>query len=385
MLGDNAYDSGTDAEYQAAVFDMYPALLRKSVLWPTRGNHDVLYGGANNDYYDIFSMPAQGEAGGVPSGSEAYYSFDYANVHFVCLDSEGSNRSPDGAMLTWLSADLAATTQDWIVAYWHHPPYTKGSHDSDNPFDSGGRMEEMRENALPILEAGGVDLVLCGHSHSYERSFLIDEHYGSSDTFTDSMRVDGGDGRPEGDGAYVKPGPGAAPHAGAVYAVAGSSSRTSGGSLDHPVMIVSYNLLGSMVLDFEGNRLDAVFLGDDRTVLDEFTMIKEGGVGERQPVGVPGPDTAAARLSLGAIEPTPTSSSARIVYTLPREGSVAITVHDSGGRLVAAVASERRSAGRHAAVWDGRTASGARAGAGVYFARVGFEGSVVARKLIVVR
>ena len=41
MLGDNAYNGGTDTEYQAAVFDMYPATLRQSVLWPTIGNHDV--------------------------------------------------------------------------------------------------------------------------------------------------------------------------------------------------------------------------------------------------------------------------------------------------------------------------------------------------------
>src|ERR1051325_7407869 len=40
MLGDNAYESGTDPEYQAAVFNMYPAILRNTVLWPTFGNHD---------------------------------------------------------------------------------------------------------------------------------------------------------------------------------------------------------------------------------------------------------------------------------------------------------------------------------------------------------
>jgi len=88
---------------------------------------------------------------------EAYYAFDHGNVHFICLDSEGSSRAPGGAMLTWLQSDLLATGQDWIVAFWHHPPYTKGTHDSDNPADSGGRMRDMRENALPILEAGGVE------------------------------------------------------------------------------------------------------------------------------------------------------------------------------------------------------------------------------------
>ncbi|MCK5617940.1 MAG: metallophosphoesterase family protein, partial [Candidatus Krumholzibacteria bacterium] len=162
-LGDNAYPDGTDAEYQAAVFDAFSAQLNHTVLWPSRGNHDLIYSGPNNDYYDIFSLPTSAEAGGIPSGGEEYYSFDYANIHFICLDSQGSDRSPSGSMLTWLQNDLAATTQDWVIAYFHHAPYSKGTHDSDNPTDSGGRLRDMRENALPILEAGGVDLVLAGH------------------------------------------------------------------------------------------------------------------------------------------------------------------------------------------------------------------------------
>src|SRR6266704_3664241 len=79
-------------------------MLRKSVLWPCLGNHDA--GSANSPiqfgvYYDIFTLPAQAQAGGVMSGSEAYYSFDYANVHFVCLDSSDSDWSKNGLMLRW--------------------------------------------------------------------------------------------------------------------------------------------------------------------------------------------------------------------------------------------------------------------------------------------
>jgi len=279
MLGDNAYNDGTDAEYQAAVFAMYPEMLRKSVLWPTLGNHDghtADSASQTGPYYDIFSLPRNGEAGGLASGTEAYYSFDYGNVHFVCLESHETSRSPSGAMLTWLASDVASTARDWVIAFWHHPPYTKGSHDSDTE----AQLREMRENALPILEAAGVDLVLTGHSHSYERSFLLDGHYGASASLVPSMKKDAGGGREAGSGAYRKS-PGTPGREGAVYAVAGSSGQISGGPLNHPAMFVAINALGSMVLDVAGNRLDAKFLRSNGAIADEFTILKGGPPGTR--------------------------------------------------------------------------------------------------------
>jgi hypothetical protein len=272
MLGDNAYESGLDSEYQNAVFDMYPATLRQSVLWPTLGNHDGAAANSSTQsgpYYDMFTLPKNGEAGGLASGTEAYYSFDYGNIHFICLESFETSRAASSPMLTWLANDLASTSQQWIVAYFHHPPYSKGSHDSDVDLE----MREMRQNALPILEEGGVDLVLTGHSHSYERSFLIDGHYGQSSSFTASMKKDGGSGRESGTGAYQKPADTAA-HAGAVYTVAGSSGKVSGGTFNHPAMFVSMSVLGSIVLDVNGARLDARFIDNLGAVRDSFTMIK---------------------------------------------------------------------------------------------------------------
>ena len=281
MLGDNAYETGTDAQFQAAVFDMYPETLRRAVLWPTLGNHD----GATADsatgtgpYYDIFTLPKSAQAGGVASGTEAYYSFDHGMIHFVSLESFETNRAANGAMLTWLQQDLASTNQPWLIVFFHHPPYTKGSHDSDVDVES----TEMRQNALPILEDAGVDLVLTGHSHSYERSYLIDGHYGTSSTFTQAMKIDSGNGRELGDGAYQKPG-GLAPHGGAVYAVAGSSGKISGGTLNHPAMVVSLNSLGSMVLDVFDGRLDAVFLDASGVARDTFTILKGGVVPQPPP------------------------------------------------------------------------------------------------------
>src|ERR1051325_393308 len=194
QLGDNAYNSGTDGEYQAKVFDVYSSLLRTSVTWPTLGNHDTAQSSVDTNtypYFAMFTLPPAGEAGGEPSSTESYYSFDYANIHFICLNSMTANRSPTGAMAIWLELDLQANTNQWIIAYWHHPPYSKGSHDSDVELE----LVEMRQNMLPILEAYGVDLVLSGHSHAYERSFLLNGHYGVSTTLSNTMILNSGNGR----------------------------------------------------------------------------------------------------------------------------------------------------------------------------------------------
>jgi hypothetical protein len=275
-LGDNAYYSGTDEEYQANFFDIYPTLLRQSALWSTIGNHETysVAAGQRIPYQDIFSFPEHGEAGGVASGTEKYYSFDYANIHFVCLDSELSDRSGAGPMLTWLQADLASNTNEWLIVFWHSPPYSKGSHNSDNLFDNGGNMTQMRANAAPLIEAYGADLVLCGHSHIYERSFLLRGHYGFSDSLQPTMIVDPGSGRPADTGAYRKPASGPGANEGTVYVVAGSSGWATFRTGYHPAMFMDELQMGSLVLDINSNRLDAVFLRETGAIDDSFTIIK---------------------------------------------------------------------------------------------------------------
>ena len=277
MLGDNAYATGTDKEYGKAVFDMYATEHRRHPLWPTLGNHDAMSANSGTQsgvYYDVFTLPTLGQSGGLPSGTEAYYSFDFAHVHFVCLDSQDTDRSPGGLMATWLRADLAATARDWIICFFHHPPYSKGVHDSDKRTDSGGRLVEMRENILPILEQGGVDLVLTGHSHDYERTYLLDGHYGSSTNLQASMILNHGDGRPDGNGPYEKP-LSTAPHGGAVYVVTGSAGQASGGTLNHPAMYLSLNKLGSVAVDVDAHDLKVTFVGSQGQVRDYFTLRKK--------------------------------------------------------------------------------------------------------------
>ena len=131
MLGDNAYTSGTDAEYQVGVFDVYPALLRSQravadARQPRR--HQRRLGDARADPTTTSSRcPRAGEAGGVASGTEAYYSFDYGNIHFVCLDSyeteprAGRRHAAPGSPPTW-RRDHA----DWIDRLLAPPALQQG-------------------------------------------------------------------------------------------------------------------------------------------------------------------------------------------------------------------------------------------------------------------
>lgn len=275
MLGDNVYGEASDADYGASLFDVYRDLLRQTVCFPAIGNHDSPWFLLHPAYLDVFTFPTAGEAGGVPSGTGLYYSYDYANIHFVCLDSWLSDRTEHGPMLSWLEADLAATRKDWIIAYWHHPPYSMSSDFSD----STPILIEMRERVVPILERYGVDLVMSGHSHAYERSFLLNGHYGYSWTLSSANVLDPTVGRTNESGPYLKPAGGMGAHRGTVYLVCGESGQ--GGMVSfaqHPAMAAISGGYGSVVLDIDGLRLNAKYLRSNGEIGDSFAIDKSAAL-----------------------------------------------------------------------------------------------------------
>ena len=274
-VGDMAYTTGRDVEFQTRFFEMYERTLRHKVCWPAMGNHEGLTSNGKTGtgpYYDAYVVPTRGETGGLASGTEAYYSYDFANIHFICLDSHDLSRKPGDPMASWLKADLEKAKADWLIAFWHHPPYTKGSHDSDKETD----LTEMRQLIMPIVEAGGVDLVLTGHSHIYERSMLMDGAYGTP-TVSDNVILDDGDGDPESDGPYRKS-KGIHAHEGTVQVVTGNAGQTLGRNGTMPVMrqIVFEN--GSVLVDVNGDTLTARMINRDGAESDLFSIVKRGKV-----------------------------------------------------------------------------------------------------------
>ncbi|MHA4806548.1 purple acid phosphatase family protein [Flavitalea flava] len=292
LLGDNAYGTGIDGEYQSGFFNIYKDnLLKKYPLYPAPGNHDYkdrdLTGGVSQKthevaYYHNFSMPTKGEAGGTPSHNPSFYSFDLGNIHFLSLDSYGIEEDQYrlydtlGPQVQWVKKDLDANqNKGWIVAYWHHPPYTGGSHNSD----SVDELEAIRKNFIRILERYGVDLVLCGHSHDYERSKLMKGHYGMQASFNPgSNLVSNSSGFYDGSAnscPYIKDS--AQGYQGTVYVVSGSAGQLGGHQIGYPHKALPYSDAthgGAAMLEVQGNRLDLKWICADGEIRDRFTMMK---------------------------------------------------------------------------------------------------------------
>jgi acid phosphatase type 7 len=287
LLGDNAYNSGTDAEFTANFFGIYGSnMLRNHKLYPSPGNHDYGNSAANKTfrnmaYHNSFTVPQTGEAGGVASNKQNFYSYDIGNIHFLSLDSygiesDGTSMETAGgtALKTWLTNDLAANTKKWTIAYWHHPPYTKGSHNSD----SEGDLVSIRQNFITFLETRGVDMIVCGHSHNYERGYLIKNYTGNWASFNAGTHALSTSSATYTSGAtcpYVYNSTPA--NHGTVYVVSGSAgaSGTMNSGFGTGPMPYALNDGGVFYFEVEDNRLDAKMLRRNGTIFDQFTIIKD--------------------------------------------------------------------------------------------------------------
>ncbi len=327
-VGDNAYATGTDAEYQAKVFNIYPSQFKNIPVFPSPGNHDYASSGylsanalgLNFPYFYIFNLPKG-------SGTEKYYSTDYGNVHFISLDSYGSYNTSSSAMYQWLLNDLTNNTQQWTVVYFHHPPFTKGSHNSDIDIES----VNTRTNLVPLLESFGVDLVLSGHSHNYERSYFIKNHFGLDNTFNPAL-FPAGNIVQEGGGPYFKY---ANRDSGTVYVVCGVSGEIGTGTspgFPHDAMFTSINNIGgSLILDIKGDTLSCSFLTTAGSINDQFSIIKT----------IPPPSELRKMSSFNfisthdvSIYPNPSDGKYHIQINKSVKGPVDMTLVDVHGKII---------------------------------------------------
>jgi hypothetical protein len=196
VTGDNVYRSGLESEYRKNFFPAYTSpeagpltgapLMQSIPFYMLLGNHDVF--GADFDktpdglaYFYYNDVPLNGPSpeltvtvkgnadlvkafksnNGARFPKMSNFSFDQGNVHIACLDANPYANPLDPALVEWLVNDLRYSKADWKIVSYHHP----GFNSSKAHYD----YQQMRLLS-PVLEQLGVDLVLNGHVHNYQRS-----------------------------------------------------------------------------------------------------------------------------------------------------------------------------------------------------------------------
>jgi hypothetical protein len=172
LLGDNVYPDGQPDRLDSTVFEPFSTVLDQgTALLPVLGNHDVLDGHACG----------QVEALGMPG---RWYAATVGPSLLIALDS---NLVRSQAQTEWLEATLAEADARWIIVAMHHPAYSVGQH---------GPTADIQKRWVPIFEKHGVDLVLAGHDHDYQRTMPING-------VTYIVSGGGSKTRPTGDADYI--------------------------------------------------------------------------------------------------------------------------------------------------------------------------------------
>ncbi|WP_031498476.1 metallophosphoesterase [Bryobacter aggregatus] len=230
--GDLAYENGTFAQFDDRYFAPYRALMGRLPFFPTPGNHEY-YTQRAAPYLAVNAFP---DNGGPAEDRGRYYSFDWGDAHFVSLDSNLLRMDASERMLQWLEEDLKGTGKFWKIVFFHHTPYPSGYH-LDDPICAAAK-----EKVVPILDRYGVQLVLNGHEHSYQRTVSL----------VNSQPVSNGGGtvyiNSSGGGAWLQP--------------IGEVSETA----------VSLHLHNYLRVDLDGVGLTVRALGITGTELDKVVL-----------------------------------------------------------------------------------------------------------------
>jgi len=231
-LGDYSYEPSLNCWYDI----VKPA---GSALKVVVGNHDA-DGSLLHTLLNKFDMTRQ------------YYSFDYANAHFLGLSSELDSGENKG-QFEFASADLAKAKSnpntDWIIVYFHRPFY------SGSEVDNIG----MRDMYHPLFQKHNVDLVLTGHAHNYQRSYPLNYN-------------DARPGRPlimnNEKSPYIN-------ELGTVFVIVGTGGESIQGVDGKPFLASVYEGFGCLNVQIHGKSLSAEFYSDKGDTIDHFVIIKD--------------------------------------------------------------------------------------------------------------
>ncbi len=259
--GDVFYTSDLDRVF----FKPYEQVLKRAGVCPARGNHDLgIFGLLAERWNEVFPLPLeepaepaeacsdfQADPGRVEDPAQRnYFSIDWGNAHVAVLDTVG-DFSPGSIQLEWLCRDLARARRrqaDWLIVIAHDPPYTMGLHFIDKEFTT---------EVLPVLaERFGIDLVLSGDDHNYQRTHPL-----SAGKIHDAWQ----------DPEFVEP-------RGTFFIVSGGGGRTLyppwWGAPFRPLFNRFIPKFHALEITIDGKKLALRAVAAGGEVLDQFTIDK---------------------------------------------------------------------------------------------------------------
>lgn len=202
------------------------------------GNHDA-EGNLLQAYMDEFKL------------EEEYYSFDYLNAHFIALSTE-LNKNEVEEQLRFVRNDLWRTKAnqniDWIIVFFHKPFYSASNTDLTN----------MRRTYHPVFENFGVDLVIQGHSHNYQRSYplLFNEARHSEPIVSNKEQFQYNDPK------------------GIIFVIAGTGGESVQSLNKKPFLASSYEGYGCINVEIKGKSLSVEYYSDNNDTIDKFMISK---------------------------------------------------------------------------------------------------------------
>jgi hypothetical protein len=315
---------GSGDYYDDIYFKPYRAIIRNVNVFTSLGNHDVITDNGNV-YLDDFYLPHNN-----PDSTERYYSFRWANAYFIALDTNGDYTpgSPQHDFLIQALESEERRDATWTFVYAHHPPYTEHW---TNYYGEPG----VQNYLVPIYEAYGVDLVMNGHTHSYERGEKEHVHY----------LVSGG----------------------------------GGGALDDYFIDYEHIAFSSKAhhftrVDVDGEELRVKAIDEFGAELDRFTVHKfaQVAIDEEKPV----PEG----LQLDQNYPNPVHESTTIRYAVPGETRVTLELVDLAGRRVATLVDHPHRPGSYAVSFDATSLT-----SGFYLYRLRSGETVLSKEMVVIR
>jgi Calcineurin-like phosphoesterase len=218
------------------------------------GNHEDDNSEGYNEYMDHFGL------------SQPYYSFNHKNVHILVLDTDRNNYFPGSPQYNYAVNDLQSASQDpdidWIIVYFHRPMYASPSDNAEVLFSFGVAYH-------PLFDQYGVDLVLAGHIHNYQRTYPL--NYNTSDPYDPIVTSTNAND-------YINP-------QGAIFAIAGTGGNSIDAIYDKESYVVaqqddSYGQLDIKITD-NGNKLEGKFYRNDynttkwNTISTNFIPVNE--------------------------------------------------------------------------------------------------------------